>query len=211
MPRKTDGMFFELHPSPKKGNDGKPLLYARPASDRKVTMREVDNFCSHYRGMPRGQMTINMETFIDVCRHWLSDGYRIETPLGTFSPRLRLLGEHTDPAKVLGRDVMFTGIDFTPSKQFLMEVKNDNHGFRRAATPVGNAQMYDEAFMDKALNRSIVAGFTTIRQFQAASGLKYHSAQSYLESLCQGEAPRLRRQKIGTTFHYFLLEENNPK
>lgn len=210
MPRKTDGMFFELHPSPKMGEDGKPLLYARPASDRKVTMKEVDNFCARYRGMQRGQMTIDMETFIDACRHWLSDGYRIETPLGTFAPKLRLLGEHTDPSKVLGRDVMFAGIDFKPSKEFIAEAKRNNQGFRRAATPVGNAQMYDEAFMEEALRRSLVAGFTTIRRFQAASGLKYHSAQTYLENLCKGESPRLRRMKIGTSFHYFLLEKKEP-
>lgn len=30
MPRKTDGMKFELLPRPTKGEDGKPLLYARP-------------------------------------------------------------------------------------------------------------------------------------------------------------------------------------
>ena len=210
MPRKTDGMFFELHPSPKKGEDGKPLLYARPASNRNVTMKEVDDFCSRYRGMRRGQITIDMETFIEVCRHWLCDGYRIETPLGVFAPKVRLLGEHTDPSKVVARDVMLTGIHFTPSKQFVKELRSNFHGFRKKNTTVGNAQMYDKTFMEKALSRSMVAGFTTIRQFQITSGLKYHSAQNYLESLCTGDSPRLRRRKIGTTLHYFLLEKDNP-
>ena len=31
MPRKTDGIEFEIHPRPTKGEDGKPLLYVRPA------------------------------------------------------------------------------------------------------------------------------------------------------------------------------------
>ena len=30
MPRKTDGVLFELQPRPTKGDDGKPLLYAKP-------------------------------------------------------------------------------------------------------------------------------------------------------------------------------------
>ena len=211
MPRKTNGMFFELHPSPMKGEDGKLLLYARPAGDRKVTMREVDDTCAQYKGMVKGQMTIDFETFIDVCRRWMGEGYRIETPLGTFTPKLRLIGEHTDPAKVLGRDVELATIEFTPSKEFVSEVKRSNEGFRRAGTPVGNAQMYDEAFMQKALRRSLVGGFTTINRFKAISGLKYHSAQNYLESLCCGDNPRLRRQKIGTTLHYFLLGDSTPK
>lgn len=211
MPRKTEGMFFELHPSPKKGEDGKPLLYARPASDCKVTMKNVEDFCVEYRGMHRGQMTICMETFIDVCRHWLSDGYRIETPLGTFSPRLRLLGEHTDPKKVSGGDVVFAGINFTPSKEFVKEAGRDNLGFRRTDTPVGNDQIHDEAFMEKALHRSMVEGFTTIERFRHVAGLKYHSAHDYLESLCQGDSPRLRRMKIGSAYHYFLQEKKDPR
>ena len=35
MPRKTDGIEFEIHPRPTKGEDGKPLLYVRPAKGRK--------------------------------------------------------------------------------------------------------------------------------------------------------------------------------
>ena len=40
MPRKTDGMLFELQPRPTSGEDGKPLLYARPAAPVKRTMKE---------------------------------------------------------------------------------------------------------------------------------------------------------------------------
>ena len=39
MPRKTDGIEFEIHPRPTKGEDGKPLLYVRPAKGRKKTCR----------------------------------------------------------------------------------------------------------------------------------------------------------------------------
>ena len=33
MPRKTDGIEFEIHPRPTKSEDGKPLLYVRPAKE----------------------------------------------------------------------------------------------------------------------------------------------------------------------------------
>ena len=32
---------------------------------------------------------------------------------------------------------------------------------------------------------------------------EYHSAQRYLNGLCSGEPPTLRRTKYGTTYHYF--------
>ena len=39
MPRKTDGIEFEIHPRPTKGEDGKPLLYVRPAKATDEALR----------------------------------------------------------------------------------------------------------------------------------------------------------------------------
>ena len=48
MPRKTDGIEFEIHPRPTKGEDGKPLLYVRPAKGRKKNFKDLENFCNQY-------------------------------------------------------------------------------------------------------------------------------------------------------------------
>ena len=206
MPRKTDGMPFELHPRPTKGKDGKPLLYARPAAPQKRTMKDVKNFCA-LRGVNSGIIDVAFETFIDVCSRWLAEGYRVETPLGTFSPKIKLEGDFTEPSKVQGKDVKYVGIDITPSKRFVKEVRIHQKGFHRKVNQVGNAQMHDDAFMAEALRRSMKAGFTTIRTFMAVSGLKYHSAQRYLDHLCLGENPILKQQKIGGSYHYFPLSK----
>lgn len=206
MPRKTDGMPFELHPRPTKGKDGKPLLYARPAAPYKRTMKDVKDFCA-IRGVNAGTIDVAFETFIDVCSRWLAEGYRVETPLGTFSPKIKLEGDFTDPSEVQGKDVKYVGIDITPSKRFVKEVRIRQKGFYRKANQVGNAQMHDDAFMAEALRRSMKAGFTTIRTFMAVSGLKYHSAQRYLNKLCLGENPILKQQKIGGSYHYFPLSK----
>ena len=44
MPRKTDGIEIEIHPGPKKGEDGKPLLYVRPAKGHKKTFKELEEW-----------------------------------------------------------------------------------------------------------------------------------------------------------------------
>ena len=49
MPRKTDGMPFELYTRPTNGEDGKPLLYVRPAAPYKRTMKDVETYCG-FRG-----------------------------------------------------------------------------------------------------------------------------------------------------------------
>ena len=206
MPRKTDGMPFELYTRPTNGEDGKPLLYVRPAAPYKRTMKDVENY-SGYRGVSKGIVDIAFETFMEVCCEWLAEGYRVETPLGTFAPKIKLEGEFTDPAKVKGKNVKFAGIELIPSKHFVTMVKRKQKGFYKKESNVGNAQMHDEAFMAEALRRSFRNGFTTISIFMVVAGLKYHSAQRYLNRLCSGEHPTLRKMKFGTTYHYFPLQK----
>ena len=206
MPRKTDGMPFELYTRPTNGEDGKPLLYVRPAAPYKRTMKDVETY-SGYRGVNKGIVDIAFETFIDVCCEWLAEGYRVETPLGTFAPKIKLEGEFTDPSKVKGKNVKFAGIELTPSKRFVKAVERKQRGFYKKESKVGNAQMHDEAFMADALRRALNPGFTTIKIFMVLTGLKYHTAQRYLDQLCSGDRPTLRKTKFGTTYHYFPLQK----
>lgn len=206
MPRKTDGMPFELYTRPTNGEDGKPLLYVRPAAPDKRTMQDVETYCG-FRGVNKGIVDIAFETFIEVCCEWLAEGYRVETPLGTFAPKIKLEGDFTDPAKVKGKHVKFAGLELTPSKRFVKAVERKQKGFYKKESNVGNAQMHDEAFMAEALRHALRNGFTTISIFMAAAGLKYHSAQRYLDRLCSKEKPTLRKMKIGTTYHYFPLQK----
>jgi len=55
MPRKTDGIEFEIHPRPTKGEDGKPLLYVRPAKGRKKSFKQLEDFCNKYRNLRTGE------------------------------------------------------------------------------------------------------------------------------------------------------------
>ena len=90
---------------------------------------------------------------------------------------------------------------------FVTMVKRKQKGFYKKESNVGNAQMHDDAFMAQALRRSLSNGFTTIGIFMVVAGLKYHSAQRYLNGLCSGEHPTLKKMKYGTTYHYFPLQK----
>ena len=94
---------FEIHPRPTKGEDGKPLLYVRPAKGRKKSFKQLEDFCNKYRNLRTGELQMVFDVVIDVVGLWLSDGYRVETPIGSFAPKLKLLGEHTDPKTIHGR------------------------------------------------------------------------------------------------------------
>ena len=185
MPRKTDGMPFEIYTRPTNGEDGKPLLYVRPVAPYKRTMKDIENY-SGYRGINKGTVDI---------------------AIGTFAPKIKLEGEFTDPAKVKGKNVKFVGIELTPSKRFVKAVERQQKGFYKKESNVGSTQMHDETFMANALQRSMTSGFTTIQVFMRHARLKYHSAQRYLNGLCSGEHPSLRKVKFGTTYHYFPMQK----
>lgn len=210
MPRKTDGILFELQPRPTKGDDGKPLLYAEPVILRKYNLDDIDDFCARYRHTSRGEMKRLFDLLSEVTTMWLSEGCRVETPFGSFAPKLKLLGDHTEPDKVTGHDVRYGGIEFIPSKQFVSDADCSHSGFRRLKTSVGNSQMNDPKTMEEALRQSCRNGYTTISTFMEFSHLKRKSAKAYLDSLCEGDHPRLRRYHEGRTWHYLLLPPTSP-
>ena len=80
------------------------------------------------------------DVVIDVVGLWLSDGYRVETPIGSFAPKLKLLGEHTDPKTIHGRDIEYAGIEFIPSKEFIKEGGKNREGYRKSEAQVGNVE-----------------------------------------------------------------------
>ena len=209
MPRKTDGIEFEIHPRPTKGEDGKPLLYVRPAKGRKKSFKELETFCNKYRNMRPGELQMAFDVIKDVVGLWLSDGYRVETPIGSFAPKLKLLGEHTDPKTIHGRDIRYAGIEFIPAKEFIKEGGNNREGYRKSQEPVGNSQMYDKQAMDEALRRSMKLGYVTIPDFMVFSGLKRDSAKSYLDSLCEGDHPRLWKVHDRRRWIYFPKKEGS--
>ena len=203
MPRKTNGIEFEIHPRPTKGEDGKPLLYVRPAKGMKKSFKQLDDYCTKYSGLRTGQLQQVFDILMETAGRWLSEGYRVETPIGSFAPKLKLLGEHTDPKTITGKDIVYAGLEFIPSKEFVKESGRNREGYRKSKAPVGNSQMYDEKAMDEALKRSLRLGYTTIPDFMVISGLKRDSAKTYLDSLCKGKHPRLRKMLKSRRWLYF--------
>lgn len=206
MPRKTNGIEIEIHPGPRKGEDGKPLLYVRPAKGHKKTVADMELFCAKYRGLSRSEFIRVFELALEVTTMWLKDGYRVETPFGSFAPKLKLMGEHTDPKTIRGKDVRYAGVDFKPCRRLVKEAGNGREGFRKGNGPVGNSQMHDPQAMEAALRRSMGNGFATIPVFMIFSGLKRDSARRYLDSLCRGNNPRFKKVLCGRLWHYIPVQ-----
>ena len=206
MPRKTDGMEFKLLPRPTKGDDGKPLLYVRPASNRKYDMQAVDDWATKYRYFHSGDMTRSVEGLIDVSSILMSDGARVETRMGSFVAKLRLKGDFTDPDSVTDEDVELAGIEFIPSRYFIERLRENIYaGFRRWKDPIERTPIETNDQLEEALRKSMRRGYVTIKLFAYYAGLKYHTAKRLLDGLCQGENPRFRKRKEGNTNLYIPI------
>ena len=206
MPR-SSGIPYEIHPSPKKDAEGRSLLYVRPRKRNKISTEGIEQFCHNHLALPLGEFKRVFISFQEAAKWYLSEGMTVETPIGTFAPVLRLRREETDPKKITANDIYFDTVTFTPNKDFLLEVGNRIRGFHKATDLCGNSQMYDKELMLSILNRILdnCNGMTTARQFQALSGLRYHSARRCLDDFCGGESPLLRRKQMGRTYVYYRI------
>lgn len=203
MPRKENGMLFEVHPAPLKDKEGRNYVYVRPCSLHRRTMQEIDEYCAKHYSVQPGEMTRALDVLMEVAKMWLADGDRIETPMGTFAPKLGLRREMTTADRVGSLDVELQGIEYCPTREFIEKVSRWTNGFRPAGNPDSLQLAADTAHLERALQRCLDEhGYATVKTFMRHTALPYYSARNQLDAWCQGERPRLLCTKMGGTLVY---------
>ena len=204
MPRKKDRMPFEVHPTPAKGKDGKNIVYAKPAMRDKLTMSGVEDFCSRNYGLRYGELSRAFDVFLRAAGKLMAMGYRVDTPIGSFAPRLELTREITNPDDVKSHDIRFNGVDYQPGKRWNEELSKWGNGFRRVDNVNTLELLADKNRLDELLKNCLhrYNGYVTVGLFARASGLTYYSARKQLNQWTQGDNPRLLKTRRGQEFIY---------
>ena len=206
MPRKKNGFLYEVYPTPAKGKDGGNIVYARPAKGRKLTIEAVDDYCANHHCLRSGELKLAMEEFLKAAGALMAQGYRIDTPIGSFAPKLGLKREISDPDDVKGNDVTFEGVEYNPGKLWKKEAEKWLDGFRPVRNGNTEEIMSDSERLREVLDRYVSkGGMVTARQFAAATGLTYYSARKQLDAWTEGEKPLLMRSKMGKIFIYTAI------
>jgi hypothetical protein len=205
MPRKTDGIEFELHPSPQKDKDGKPLLYVKLASKKKLTFAQLESYSISHKHMAKGELEACFTKFLNCAALWFHEGYRVETPIGSFAPKLALKREITDPEQVKDSDVELDGVDYQPGKRWHKSLKKWLYdGFRKSDKPNVQQLMNNPQHLEEALEKSTKGGYTTVRRFAYYANITLYSARKQLEAWTQGNHPKLLKTRMGQQFIYTM-------
>ena len=198
MPKKKSGFPYEVYPTPAKGKDGKNIVYARPARALKMSIEGVDKYCSEHYQISSGLIELAFKTFLKGAGELMAMGYRIDTPIGSFVPRLALKRKITDPDEVDDRDVELDGVDYRPGKKWDEAISKwlDN-GFMRVENPNVQKQLDDKERLEAALRKSLQRGYTTARLFALSAGLTTYTARKLLNGWTKGENPKLMKSSMG--------------
>ena len=206
MPRKTDGLPFEVHRSPSTDENGNIVLYATPLSNRTKDFDELEGWMRISNSIKAGELQRSFDAFMDECSRWLGSGYRVQTPLGVFSLKLGMKRKVSNPREVRHDDVEFKGIDFRPSAEFTRAVRItvESEGFRYVRKADSTVLRANNDYMAQALQKSLEAekGFTTVSSFMRYSGLSKYAATRQLNHWCYGEQPLLKERRIGHSIIY---------
>ena len=204
MPKKNKGMWYEVHPTPVKGKDGKNLVYVRPKSGLKMTMKQLEGYCERNYAMRYGELSRAFDVFMRAAGWFLSEGYRIETPIGSFAPKLALKRKITDADEVKDRDVKLEGVEYNPGKIWDKEINKWLDGFRRWQNPDTQDIMADKEKLEQVMRGCIQMhdGYITAGMFARVSGLTLYSARKQLNEWTQGDHPKLLKSSRGKEHIY---------
>ena len=198
MPKKKNGFPYEVHPTPAKGKDGRNIVYARPARGLKFSIRGLDDYCAKHYALRSGELELVMNTFIRAASEIMAKGYRIDTPIGSFVPKLTLKREITDADEVKNSDVMLDGVDYKPGKRWNKAIEKWLYdGFLRVDNPNVQKLMENDEHLEKALKACLKHGYVTVRSFAFQAELTHYSARKQLNAWTKGDSPKLMKSRLG--------------
>ena len=206
MPKKTGGMPYQVYTTPMKGKDGRNIVYVRPEGGKrmKMTIEQIDAYCAKYSSMRSGELQLVLGEFMHWASEWIAKGYRVETPLGSFAPTLRLNREITDPDEVKDKDGELDGVEYTPGKLWNEHLEHwMRDGFRKSERFYTNEPLTNMDRIEQTLRNLLDRrGFVTVNSFMANTQLTYHSARKLLNKWTEGENPKLLKTRQGPTYIY---------
>jgi len=208
MPINKSGIRYELYDTPKKDEQGRNILCAKVVSSGTYTQQQLEEYLQRHWAIHPSDARRFMTAFVDALSQLLANGYRIDTLLGSFYPKLKLDAPFTVTDKVTANDVAFDGIGFLADKAFTEKVRNSIGGLRRErghkSNPLGSPADIRRKVTKLARDNG---GFFDMRDFRLAFGVSDYMARKQLKMLSEGPSPFLCCKRMGSSLTYSLKVE----
>ena len=159
----------------------------------KLSMKELEDYCERNYSLRYGELSRAFDVFVRVAGQFLAEGYRIDTPIGSFAPKLSLARQITDADEVKDRDVRLDGVEYNPGKLWDKEIMKWLDGFRRFHNPDTKELLADKKKLEQEMRECIKRnnGYITAGMFARYTGLTLYSARKQLDEWTKGENPKL--------------------
>ena len=197
MPINKSGIRYELYDTPKKDE-----------SSGTYTQQQLEEYLQRHWAIHPSDARRFMTAFVDALSQLLANGYRIDTLLGSFYPKLKLDAPFTATDKVTANDVAFDGIGFLADKAFTEKVRNSIGGLRRErghkSNPLGSPADIRRKVTKLARDNG---GIFDMRDFRLAFGVSDYMARKHLKMLSEGPSPFLCCKRMGSSLTYSLKVE----
>lgn len=207
MPINKRGIPYELYESPKKDESGRNILCAKVVTNGTYSQKQLEDYMQEYWTIHPSDARRFMTAFVDAVTSLLADGYRVDTPIGSFYTKLKLDAPYTAADKVTANQVGFDGVGILPDKEFVKRVADSIHGFQRKRRHRSSNLGFTAELQRKV--RKLArdnGGFFDIRDFRMAFGVSEYMARKTLQALCKGTPPFLQYKKASRSIVYYLVQ-----
>ena len=213
--KQDHGLFYSVYATPHPKQQGETYYHVRNVTlGRQAMSRELMEALQQNTRVNTSQFQGTMEALRSEIPFLLSQGKPVHLDgIGTFYPKLGIrkrkdadghwyTPKFTSPEDIKASDVVVKGIGFKadPTWSKLLLKTPGTVG----TTPyAGHGVTIDRGklllWIDETVKRK---GFVTVRDLRMEYDTTRYQAQQLLSSLCEGDQPKLYREKAGSTYLY---------
>lgn len=215
MPRATGPIHYVEHRSPMKDETGEYLIHPQFVSNDTYEFKDMTEDMRKHHQMVPSQFLAAIQSIKDEVLWALSEGKDVKVgDMFVIRPKLGFV-EHEDENgnpyhkvyhegdRIPANEVRVVGFDVRTTKEFYREFRiHHNRGCSRhqwkGSAPAGDAAKE----LVKITNYCKEHGYITVKDFRSMTGASDYRARQVLDGYCEGDFPKMTREKAGGTYIY---------
>ena len=220
MPKATGSIHYIEHRSPMKDETGEYLIHPQFVYSDIYDFKDMTKGMRHHHQMTPAQFVAAIESIKDETMLALSQG--MEVKIGNMlviRPKLKLR-EHKDEngnyyhkvyhdgERIPASEVVCSGFEVRTTKEFDKDffIEYDSKCSRSPWKTKAFAQDPEEEWQI-ITNYCKEHGFITVKNFRLLLGVADYHARQVLDGYCEGDFPKMIREKVGATYLYRVIGE----